>query len=589
MTPVPRHIATLLALFATAPLFGANETIKSTTTPLSTDRLLVTTGGNWADNSAPLAGDDLFFNDISGGNRLVVHNSAGATVFSFNSLNFTQTSAFINRLDVRAPMTVANAITLAASAGGQTVLRVDTADLASNAGTNRLTTYAAQTSGASTALTVSSVTVDANASLVFARNLATSGTGIPIYVSGNVTVNNGGSFVVNRGFRPTPTLNATTNPGTNSNASTSVTYQVGGAVSLAPGATLSIATDNAGITDANSGAETELADTRLQINGNFTATGGSITSGNTGAADLGLAGATNSIAAGTNLNTTDLLLTTSTATNQSLNSGAALNGLGLVSSGNSIKTVTATAQVGNITFRQNTNASELTLKLGADLQLKTGSSLGVGTLGASGTGVTQAFTIDTSGFALDGSAAAIRFDNSNKDRTSHWTVTGGGSVSADTITFDAKADAGFTNSAPSLTVTAGTDLTAASFDATNVGTITLGVGGLADFARVSAPVQVFAGALVVNLTAAPAAGTYQLFHAAGGTGDFASVSITGTESVSLSGLNAWSGSSLDFNYTFSELSGLLTISSTAIPEPGTFAALAGLLGLGFAGLRRRRV
>jgi hypothetical protein len=36
------------------------------------------------------------------------------------------------------------------------------------------------------------------------------------------------------------------------------------------------------------------------------------------------------------------------------------------------------------------------------------------------------------------------------------------------------------------------------------------------------------------------------------------------------------------------LSGLLTISSTAIPEPGTYAALVGLLGLGFAGLRRRR-
>jgi hypothetical protein len=141
---------------------------------------------------------------------------------------------------------------------------------------------------------------------------------------------------------------------------------------------------------------------------------------------------------------------------------------------------------------------------------------------------------------------------------------------------------------PDLTVTAGTDLTAASFDATNVGTITLGVGGLADFARVSAPVQTFAGALVVNLTAAPAAGSYQLFGAAGGTGDFASVSITGAESVSLSGLNVWSGSSLDFNYTFSEFSGLLTISSTAIPEPGTYAALVGLLGLGFAGLRRRR-
>ncbi len=580
-----RNTVALLALLSASPLLGAERTMVGTanhdfaaadaglSTSYATNRLLVATAGNWVGGQLPVNGDDLVFGNNSAGNRLALFSQSSGTPASINSISFTQTSAFVNRLDVRTQLTVANNITLGASGGAEVVLRVDTANVNSNSGTDRLATYVAQTSSSSTALTVPNITVNSGGSLVFARQFIGTTNTLPQYLSGNVTID-GGSFIANRGRRPEAST------GTNTNTATSLNYIIGGSFTLNSGS-MSLAPDTTFVDNAT-GSGSEITDSRLQINGNFNANGGSITSGNASSADLNLAGSTNSIHSSVNLNTTDLSLTSLVDnTNQSLTSGAALNGLLLTGTGNSVKTVTATNTVGNILFRQNGTSGDLSLRLGADLALTAGSTVSVATLGS---GTAQSLIIDTNNFTLDGSAGSIVFNNSSTARNSDWTVTGGGSVSAGSITFNATGN----SVAPDLAVTAGTDLTAASFDATNVGTITLGVGGLADFARVSAPVQTFAGALVVNLTGAPAAGSYQLFGAAGGTGDFASVSITGAESVSLSGLNAWSGSSLDFNYTFSELSGLLTISSTAIPEPGTFAALAGLLGLGFAGLRRRR-
>jgi hypothetical protein len=192
--------------------------------------------------------------------------------------------------------------------------------------------------------------------------------------------------------------------------------------------------------------------------------------------------------------------------------------------------------------------------------------------------------IDTNNFTLDGSAGSVIFNNSSAARNSDWTVTGGGALSAGAITFNANSNP----TLPDLTVSAGTDVTAATFDATGAGTITLGVNGLADFASIVAPVQTFGGSLVINLGALPVIGTYQLFGAAGGSGDFTSVSITSLDTATLAGTDNWTGASSNFLYAFSELNGVLTISSSAIPEPGTFAVLAGLAGLACALNRRRR-
>jgi hypothetical protein len=581
--PTVRQTTVILGLIASTPLVGADRTMVATAnhnlvtadSDLSTNRLLVATGNNWVGGAAnlPVNGDDLFFGNNTAGNRLAVFSQSSGTPTSVNSLNFTQTTAFINRLDVRTPLTVTNDITLGASSGAQVVLRVDTANVNSNSGTDRLATYTQQTTASNTALTVSNITVNSGGSLVFARQFVGTTNTLPQYLNGNVTID-GGSFIANRGRRPAATT------GTNTNTATSLNYIIGGNFTLTSG-TMSLAPDDTNYADTGTGVGTEIPDSRLQINGNFTTSGGSITSANSSNADLNLVGATNSIHSSTNLNTTDLTLTSLVDNaNQSLTSGATLNSLVVTGAGNSVKTVTASAQVGNILFRQNGTSGKLTLKLGADLELKSGSSLSVATLGS---GTTQDLTVDTNGFALNGSAGSVNFNNSAAARASDWTVTGGGSLSAGGIAFNATSNP----TLPDLTVTAGTDITATTFDATNVGTITLGVDSLANFASIQATTQTFAGSLVINLGAAPQVGTYQLFGASGGTGDFSSIAITSFEPATLSGSNVWSGASTNFVYSFSELNGVFTVAS-AVPEPGTFAALAGLAGLACAVTRRRR-
>lgn len=556
----PKHyVLSLVALGVASPLLAIDKTWIGTGTGGQ-----IGTATNWSDGISPVAGDNLFFNDTTA-NRRANHNSG--TVNSFTSINFTQTSAFSNAIEVRNRLTVTNTINLSASAGGQNNMRL--LSYSANAPAN----FSSVSGGI---LFTGSVVVGSNSNLTFSRFMGNSTGTMPTYVSGNLSVNSGGTLTIDRLYRPL----------TSNNTSTSLTYVVDGAVSMASGSSLSIAPDNPAITDATSGGDTETADTRLQINGSFTTTGGNITSGNTGAADLSLNGATNSISSGTNLNTTDLVLGATTS-NQTLTSGASLNNLTLTAAGSTIKTLSTGANVtiGNINFRNNVTGGNNTLKLNSDIQLRDGSSanIGVVTVDATGTNGPITNTIDTNGFTLTGgNSSNITFSNAHSTDVANWVVTGGGSLTGfNTITFSTNGNA----TRPSLTVNAGTDISGASFDATNADTITLGVNGLTDFASISATTQVFANALAINLGAAPVVGTYQLFGASGGTGDFASVAITGLESVTLTGTDVWLGSSASFNYTFSEFNGQLTIS--AIPEPSSMAMLAGMASLVYLSSRRR--
>lgn len=559
-TPPKHYIVSLLALITTAPLLAIDKTWIGTGTGGQ-----IGTPTNWSDTIAPVAGDNLFFNNTTA-NRRANHNSG--TVNSFTSINITQTSAFSNAIEVRNRLTVTDTINLSASTGGQANIRL--LSYSANAPVN----FSSVSGGT---LFTGSVVVGSNSNLTLSRFMGNSTGTMPTYVSGNLTVNNGGSLIIDRLYRPL----------TSNNTSTSLTYVVDGTVSLSAGSTLSIAPDNTAITDSISGGgDTENPDTRLQINGNFTTTGGNITSANTGAADLSINGASNSIGSGTNLNTTDIVLGALT-TNQSLSSSANLNTLTLTAGGSTIKTIsTGTGvTVGSINFRNNVSGGNNTLKLNSDIQLRDGSSANIGVVTVDATGTNGPITniIDTNGFTLTGgNSSNITFSNAHSTDVANWVITGGGSLAAfNNITFNANGN----GTLPSLTITAGTDITAASFNATNAGTIALGVNGLADFASISATTQTFAGALAINLGAAPVIGTYQLFGSSGGTGDFASVSITGLESVTLAGTDVWLGSSTSFNYSFSEINGQLTI--TAIPEPSTMAALAGLAGLAYVASRRR--
>lgn len=85
---------------------------------------------------------------------------------------------------------------------------------------------------------------------------------------------------------------------------------------------------------------------------------------------------------------------------------------------------------------------------------------------------------------------------------------------------------------------------------------------------------------------------YDLFSTSGSgalAGSFAGVSISGSYIGALTdplATGIWSGSIDGVNFSFSQITGDLTVS--AVPEPSAFAALAGLVGLGFAASRRRR-
>jgi autotransporter-associated beta strand protein len=78
------------------------------------------------------------------------------------------------------------------------------------------------------------------------------------------------------------------------------------------------------------------------------------------------------------------------------------------------------------------------------------------------------------------------------------------------------------------------------------------------------------------------AGTYNLFQATSLTGDFSSVTVGGTTTLTRSG-NLWTGTSGATSYLLSESTGVLTV----VPEPSAILALLGGTGV-LLGLRRRR-
>ncbi|MFA6287430.1 MAG: autotransporter-associated beta strand repeat-containing protein [Opitutaceae bacterium] len=82
--------------------------------------------------------------------------------------------------------------------------------------------------------------------------------------------------------------------------------------------------------------------------------------------------------------------------------------------------------------------------------------------------------------------------------------------------------------------------------------------------------------------------TYNLFDYGSQTGDFSSVALSGsiTGSFVLTSTDTWTGSFDGYDFTFSEVTGILSLA--AVPEPATCALLGGLGILFFAFAQRRR-
>lgn len=130
-------------------------------------------------------------------------------------------------------------------------------------------------------------------------------------------------------------------------------------------------------------------------------------------------------------------------------------------------------------------------------------------------------------------------------------------------------------------------LTVPGYSLANVAT-TLGVGATTNgFINVGSGILTLGNALTLNFTALPTGGTFNLYDAAGVTGDFTSVTLTGALAGSLT-LNGgvWTGDVGGYSLSLAESTGILTVAS-AVPEPSTVGVLTGIAALGAIALRRR--
>lgn len=138
----------------------------------------------------------------------------------------------------------------------------------------------------------------------------------------------------------------------------------------------------------------------------------------------------------------------------------------------------------------------------------------------------------------------------------------------------------------------------AVFDVSAKSSYTFGSGGInlavgettAGFIQAGSADVVFGNTLTLDLSGTEFAESYNLFDFGGQTGDFGAVNLTGSVSGSLllSSADTWTGTLGDYEFNFSETTGVLSIGAATIPEPSAAALIGGLAVLGVAFGRSRR-
>ncbi|MFA6960427.1 MAG: PEP-CTERM sorting domain-containing protein [Opitutaceae bacterium] len=633
MKPTPHIIRTLLGL-GSLSLMAGSAVAQTTYTWVGGTDLNWSTVANWsstAPTTVPGTTGTALLND-TGADRTIVYDSGASG--ALGTLTFTQTSAFINELNLKLSLTLTNALTLAASNGG-------TAQLSVSPSSSDLTLTASGgidiQSGGKLALNFGSN--------VFNGSRTTT-------VTGNVTVS-GGTLAL--GAMPT------------TQTSGSVNATINGNLTISSGSTIKI--DN-----TTSGGQS--GDVRLQVNGNFTATGGSLVADGSTKGLLSLNGAVNSM---TNFSMTSTYgIQLGASGDQSL-TGIPTNNSQLYMRGSGTKTIGSAVggTISNLLFiNSNTNGALVAMKLATDLTSSSGTQLLQLANGASsGTPANTALGVDVNGHTLDMTGATGASGNARGTTSGVWKPNHAGTATGTTWAISSSATGGrirtlgYDFTGASVTTTVGANVTleatggngiannlgtgtaldvASTFDYTGNAVIgtpsTLASGRTIGALRVSKGVLAITGTnftaasgitvdsgavldmssqtvsatsltlnlggasagqvkttatydynanLTFNITSTPTVGVFDLFNGTTtGSGTTpSSISITGLlGSTSLTGAGVWTGTAGGYDFSFSETTGDLTVAVSAIPEPSTFAMLAGVMGLGLAlGRRQRRV
>ncbi|SDU11801.1 PEP-CTERM protein-sorting domain-containing protein [Verrucomicrobium sp. GAS474] len=179
---------------------------------------------------------------------------------------------------------------------------------------------------------------------------------------------------------------------------------------------LSISSGTLNVGDVNS---------RVHVNGNFTATGGTISAAGTSGL-VYLYGATNSLSSSVAVTSAVYfhLSDSGVAVNQSFSTDANIPSLNLRSS-SGIKTLSGSGTIGVINLGGYTTATTLTLKLGSNLAVSGG--FGTGNWGSGGTAATS-FVLDTNGYNWATSGANTLTFQNPQTVAATWTIKNSASI-----------------------------------------------------------------------------------------------------------------------------------------------------------------
>ena len=315
------------------------------------------TAANWNPATAPITGQTALLNDTVSANRTIVYDTGASG--ALGTLTMTQTSGFLNSLDVQKNLTIANAVTLSASGNGTVQFTVDPVLTA------RTVTF---TGG----LTVGS---GGNLNLLF--NSTSNGTvhSMPT-VKGDVTLSGGA---------------ITLGP------------VAAGAAGAASATFFNNLTISSGTITLDNGTGVNTKDLRIGVSGNFTAANGTLTTTSAvQGGNLVLSGAANLFSNFTFAPNYGVMLMASG--NQTLTGLPALTTGVLTVRGSGIKTVLGTT-LGAIQFvNSNAGGTLVALKLGSNLTLTTNATLASMANGLAATA--SQLGIDANGHTLDMSAGA---------------------------------------------------------------------------------------------------------------------------------------------------------------------------------------